>query len=162
MRQLSAKPARGMTLIELMVGLSISAVLALAAMPFLGDYIANSRLREAGHALYSETLFAQSEAQKRNVRVRLQLQGSTVRTLDMSAGGAGVLLREFGFAAPVVAAANVDFDFGSNGRPVAAVDLGANLAITGQSCSADRRCPGLRVDAGGAVRLCSDHLNACD
>ncbi len=153
---------RGLTLVELMVALAISAILAVTAAPFLGDYLANSRLREAGNALYAEALFAQSEAQKRNARVRLQLQGNTVRTLDMSVGTAGDLLREFTLATPVTAAANVDLDFASSGRPATGNDLAANLVMAGSACTADRRCPGLRVDAGGAVRLCSDTLGSCN
>jgi len=164
MRQLKA---RGLTLVELMVGLAISALLALSAAPFFGDYIANSRLREAGNALYTETLFAQSEAQKRNARVQVSLVGSTIRTLDFSAGGAGELIREFGLAAPVTVSTNTSFDFGSNGRPLLAasgqpVDVAVNLVVAGSVCTTERRCPGLRVDAGGAVRLCGDYVNACN
>ena len=40
------KTQRGLTLIELMVGLTIAAFLLMAAAPFFGDYIRNSRLRE--------------------------------------------------------------------------------------------------------------------
>lgn len=152
---------RGLTLIELMMSLAITAILAVTAAPFLGDYLANSRLREAGNTLYAEALFAQSEAQKRNTRVRVELTGSAVRTLDMSVAG-GELLRQFNLASPVAAAADVNLDFASNGRPVAAAALAANLVMPGSTCSTERRCPGLRVDAGGAVRLCSDHVNACN
>jgi type IV fimbrial biogenesis protein FimT len=37
-----------------------------------------------------------------------------------------------------------------------------NLSMTGEICSDDTRCPGLRVDAGGATRLCGNHLQNCD
>ena len=33
-----------------------------------------------------------------------------------------------------------------------------NLATSAGSCSSDMRCPGLRVDVGGAVRLCGNQL----
>jgi len=171
MRQLKRLAPRrhhqqGLTLIELMVALAISALLVVAAAPFLGDYLANSRLREAGNALYAETLFAQSEAQKRNARVRVSVAGSNIRTLDMSGGGTGELLRESNLAAPVRAAVDTAFEIGSNGRPapaggVAAADVAVNLVLDGLACTADRRCPGLRVDTGGAVRLCGDYLNSC-
>jgi type IV fimbrial biogenesis protein FimT len=151
---------RGLTLIELMVGLAIAAILALTAAPFLGDYLANSRLRESGHALYTETLFAQSEAQKRNGRIGLRVQGSVVRTFDLGGTGPAVLLREFNLTPPVAAQADAALDFDSRGRPVAG-NFAVNLALQGSTCSAERRCPGLRVDAGGAVRLCADHLEGC-
>lgn len=152
---------RGLTLIELMVGLAIAAILALTAAPFLGDYLANSRLRESGHALYTEALFAQSEAQKRNSPVGLRIEGSVIRSVDLSAGGAGTTIREFNFTPPVAAQATAALDFGSNGRP-AAGNVAVNLVMEGSACSAERRCPGLRIDAGGAVRLCGDYLEGCN
>lgn len=162
MRHLKAAAGRrqGLTLIELMVALAITAILMLTAAPFLGDYIANSRLRESGHALLTEALFAQSEAQKRNAPVGLRVDGSVVRSLDLSAGGAGVPIREFNLTPPVAAAASAALDFDSRGRPLAG-DFAVNLQMNGSACSAQRRCPGLRVDAGGSVQLCADHLEGC-
>jgi type IV fimbrial biogenesis protein FimT len=160
--QAPLRAQRGLTLIELMVGLAIAAILALTAAPFLGDYLANSRLRESGHALYTEALFAQSEAQKRNSPVGLRIEGSVIRSIDLAAaGGAGVTIREFNFTPPVAAQAVAALDFSSNGRP-AAGNFAVNLVMEGSACSAERRCPGLRIDAGGAVRLCGDYLEGCD
>lgn len=160
---------RGLTLVELMIALAISAVLALAAAPYLGDYVANSRLREGGNTLLAQTLLAQSEARKRNVPVRLRVEGNSIRTLDISAGDDGVLLSEQTLASPLAAATPTSIDFGSDGRlrppgvglPAPDV-LGVNLVLTGSTCSADRRCPGLRVDAGGAIRLCGDSTQSCN
>ncbi len=153
---------RGLTLIELMIGLAISGVLALAAAPFLGDYVANSRLREGGNTLLAQTLLAQSEARKRNVPVRVRVAGNTVSLLDMSGGGDGVVFREQTLASPLAAAADTNIDFGSDGRLDPLQDVGVNLVLTNSSCSAERRCPGLRVDAGGAVRLCGDVTRSCN
>jgi type IV fimbrial biogenesis protein FimT len=163
MRHLKAlRRARGVTLIELMIGLAIGAVLLALGMPFFGDYIANSRLREGGNALFAETLFAQSEAIKRNATVRIVVSGSSVQTRDMVAGEPGVLIREFGLPAPVAAAAAVTYNFGSDGRPAPfGTAVAVNLHLPGQTCTSERRCPGLRVDAGGAARLCGDHLSGC-
>jgi hypothetical protein len=43
-------------------------LLLASAAPFFGDMVVNSRLREAGNLLLTETLMAQSEAIKRNTR----------------------------------------------------------------------------------------------
>ena len=158
MRRLS----RGLTLIELMIALAISAVLVMAAAPFLGDYVANSRLREGGNTLLAQTLLAQSEARSRNVPVRLSVTGSSLRLLDMSGGGAGVLVREQTLANSLVAAVDTNIDFGSDGRLTPLQDVGVNLVMNNATCSADRRCPGLRVDAGGAIRLCGDITQSCN
>lgn len=155
-------PSRGLTLIELMVGLSIGAILLVAAAPFFGDYIRNSRLREAGHALLSETLFAQSEAIKRNGTVRLSTDGATMQVIERGANGVDVVLRERTLSGQVTAPA-ATLDFGTEGRPVPFGTSGSiNLGMSGQVCSIDTRCPGLRVDAGGAIRLCGNFQSGCD
>jgi type IV fimbrial biogenesis protein FimT len=163
MRHLSpTSAARGLTLIELMIGLAIMAMLAVAAGPFYGDYVANSRLREGGNALFAETMFAQSEAIKRNARVQVSVTGATVETRDMTASAAGVVIRTIALPNPVVAAADATFTFGSDGRPTPfGTAVSVNVVASGQTCSSDRRCPGLRIDAGGAVRLCGDHQVNC-
>ena len=160
MRHLS--PARGLTLIELMVGLTIGAFLLMAAAPFFGDYIRNSRLREAGNALLGEALFAQSEAIKRNTTVRLSTNGVTLQVIDRSDPLVDVVLRERTLAGNVTAPV-ATLDFGTEGRPVPFGTAGSiNLSMTGEVCSDDTRCPGLRIDAGGATRLCGNHLHDCD
>jgi type IV fimbrial biogenesis protein FimT len=154
---------RGFTLIELMIGLGIAAMLLLVGAPFFGDYVNNSRLRESGNTLFAETLFAQSEAIKRNATMRVVVTGSKVETRDMLAGGTGTLVREVTFAEPVAALANATFNIGSDGRPAPfGTAVAVNLGISGLSCSgANVRCPGLRIDAGGAVRLCGNYLSGC-
>ena len=164
MRQLSMarrRRQRGLTLIELAIGMVIAAFLMAVAAPFFGDYIRNARLREGGNALLSETLFAQSEAIKRNAAVRLATNGASLQVLDVSDAANPVLLREHtmsgGVAAPVKSV-----DFGSEGRPVPfGTNASIDLLLAGMSCSADTRCPGLRIDAGGAARLCGNHLSSC-
>ncbi len=153
MRQL--KPQAGLTLIELMVGLTIMALLAMSAAPFLGDYLANSRLRESGHVLYMEALAAQSEAIKRNGTVRLSTNGSTVQVIDQ-APATPVVLRERVMPDGITAATST-IDFGADGLTVPFGTTGSiNVTLAGVTCSSNYRCPGLRVDAGGAVRLCTD------
>jgi type IV fimbrial biogenesis protein FimT len=158
MRQLNT--TRGLTLIELMVGLTIGGFLLMAAAPFFGDYIRNSRLREAGNVLLGEALFAQSEAIKRNGTVRLSTSGVTLQVIDLSAPNPP--LRERTLAGNVTAPV-ATLDFGTEGRPVPFGTSGSiNLSMTGELCSDDTRCPGLRVDAGGATRLCGNHQHGCD
>ncbi len=152
--------SRGMTLIELMVGLAVMAVLATAAAPYLGDMVANSRLREAGNLLFGETLLAQSEAIKRNTTVRVSTNGSSIQVLDMTQVDAPAVLRARTLPGQVQAPVKT-FDFGPEGRPAPfGTAVAVNLAAGG-TCSDDLRCPGLRVDAGGAIRLCGNYLVSC-
>lgn len=158
---------RGFTLIELMVAITIAGFLLVAAAPHFADFSNNSRLREGGTTVQTEALFAQSEAIKRNRIVRLTTSGSTVQVLEAQDPANMTLLRERTLAGGVSAAAATTIDFAPRGYPVnravvppvdfvaAAIDFG----LPGVTCSSEQRCPGLRVDAGGGIRLCGNKLS---
>lgn len=157
----AARGQRGMTLIELIVALTIASLLVAMGTPFFGDYIANARLREGGTTLLAETLFAQSEAIKRNGIVRVVINGSVVNIVDRTEG-ANTQLRTRDLPDGVRADAATQIDFGGEGRPApfpstATVDL----SKSGVTCSAEYRCPSLRVEAGGGIRLCGNK-SICD
>lgn len=151
---------RGLTLIELMVGLSIMSMLALAAAPYFSDYGTNSRLRESGNTLYAEALFAQSEAIKRNRTVRVATAGGTVTVSDVTDPDNPAVLRTRELA-PGVSAGTVGVSFGSQGWTSDLAAAAFNLSSASATCSDAHRCPGLRVDAGGSIRLCGNHLSGC-
>jgi len=164
-RQLTPQPPaalrrRGLSLIELMVAFTIMGLLTLAAAPAFSEYGINARLRESGNTLLAETLFAQSEAIKRNNEVRLVTVGSVISVTDMSDPANPVVLRTRRMG-DGVSAENRLVTFSSQGATAlltaAAIDLSHGLV----ACSSDHRCPGLRVDAGGAIRLCGNKLANC-
>ena len=157
---------RGFTLIELMVAITIAGFLLVAAAPHFSEFTNNSRLREGGTTVQTEALFAQSEAIKRNRIVRLTTTGSTVQVLEAQDPASMTLLRERTLAGGVTAAATT-IDFTPRGYPVnravaPSVDFVAaaiDFALPGVTCSSEQRCPGLRVDAGGGIRLCGNKLS---
>lgn len=164
MRHLNRRRAvRGLTLVELMVTVAIGGILMMAGMPYLGDYLNNSRMREAGNSALSSALFAQSEAIKRNGRVRLVIDGSTVQVIDrvgLAATADGTVLRTLTLPDGVRLASATAVDFGSEGRtwPTGTTQT-FNFSKSGVTCSADIRCPALVVEAGGSVRLCADQTS---
>jgi type IV fimbrial biogenesis protein FimT len=163
MRQLTPLRAalrRGLSLIELMVAFTILGLLTVAAAPMFTDYGINSRLRESGNTLFAEALFAQSEAIKRNNTVRLATDGGTITVSDLSDPANPVVLRTRTLSADVSAPA-VQVNFSSQGSTVDLVAGSINLSHATATCSSDRRCPGLRVDAGGSIRLCGNQLVDC-
>lgn len=158
MKPLRVVRQAGLTLVELMVALAIGALLLATAAPFLGDYLTNSRLRENGNLLLTEALIAQSEAIKRNATVRLSTSGTTIQVIDLSVPATPVVLRERNTTSGI-SLPTATVNFGTEGRPLpfgtsASIDVVATVV-----CSSELRCPGLRIDAGGAIRLCGNQLS---
>ena len=143
-----------------MVAFTISGLLTLAAAPFFSEYGINARLRESGNTLFGEALFAQSEAIKRNNEVRLVTVAGIVTVSDMGDPLNPVVLRTRSMGIGV-GAENRLVTFSSQGSTANLTAAAINLSHTLIACSADHRCPGLRVDAGGAIRLCGNYLANC-
>lgn len=157
---------RGFTLIELLVTITIAAIMMSLGAPMLSDYITNARLRSAGDTMFAEALFTQSEAIKRNGPVQMAVSGNNIQVRDMTPAGlaadpAGRLLRDINFPEGVGADTAVTVAFTGEGRttPFGSA-FTVDLSRSGVTCSSDHRCPSLRIDAGGAVRLCADRTNA--
>ncbi len=165
MRQLNRNrhgglPGRGLSLIELMVAFTIMGLLTLAAAPYFSEYGINARLRESGNTLFAEALFAQSEAIKRNNEVRLVTVAGIITVSDMRDPANPVELRTRSLGIGV-GAENRLVTFSSQGSTALLTAAAINLSHVLIACSGDHRCPGLRVDAGGAIRLCGNHLVNC-
>jgi type IV fimbrial biogenesis protein FimT len=155
---------RGMTLIELLISFAIGGILLAAATPYFGEFSINARLRESGFAVQAEALFAQSEAIKRNGTVRLGVSNGTLQVTDETPerlASPDNVLRNRVMPEGVTADAAVTLNFGSDGRPTPfGTAYTVDLSKSGITCSGNYRCPSLRVDAGGGIRLCADK-NQC-
>ncbi len=157
MRRLMRQRPRGFTLIETLITLSIFGLLAMAAVPVFHDYLGNSRLREGGNALLSEALFAQAEAVKRNGRVSVTVLANTATILVFDVQNNVELRRRRIPDGLTAGGADVGVVFGGTGRPVPfGTAVAINLRLDNFTCSADIRCPGLRVDGGGGMQLCKN------
>jgi type IV fimbrial biogenesis protein FimT len=77
----------GFTLIELMIVLSVMALLLLAALPSMGTWLNNSQLRASADAMQGGLQRARAEALRRNVPVRFQLVDSLGAGCALSATG---------------------------------------------------------------------------
>jgi len=156
MRRLNLQ--RGLTLIELMVAFAIASMLALAAAPYFSDYGINARLREAGSVIYGETLFAQSEAIKRNHTVSISTAADGTITVTDTTPTTPLTLRTRVVSGDVVLpAATVTFNTAGWPTPMQATSI--DLSHASAICDNDHRCPRLRVEAGGALRLCGNKNN---
>ena len=116
----SPRRSLGFTLVELMVTVSIAAVLAALAVPSFQQLIASQRMRSASMDMVSDLVLARSEALKRGATVQVMPAGAgwvggwTVRLQNLSTLserstiGRGILVSS--------TAASVSFDM--NGRVV--------------------------------------------
>jgi type IV fimbrial biogenesis protein FimT len=87
--QMPMPRTRGFTLIELMIAVVIFAFLILLAGPMYADFIANSRIRNAGEALLNGVKQTQAEAIRRNTPAWFVLDpavGFKVYALDPADG----------------------------------------------------------------------------
>lgn len=69
--------SRGSTLIELMIGLAVLALLLVAAAPNYGVWLANTRIRNASESIQNGLRLARNEAVQRDVNVRFELTSAT-------------------------------------------------------------------------------------
>lgn len=67
--RITRRPTHGFTVLELMIAVSIGAILAVVAAPSLVDYANGNRLRAMSLRLQADLNFARLEAIKRNARV---------------------------------------------------------------------------------------------
>lgn len=77
----------GFTIIELMITVTVAAVLAAIAFPSFDYALANSRVRTATSDLHMSLLFSRSEAIKRNNNVTMEKNTDWVNGWDVKSGG---------------------------------------------------------------------------
>jgi type IV fimbrial biogenesis protein FimT len=121
---------RGFTLIELMVVVSVAAIMTAIAAPSLRSFAASQRVKSASYDLTSALLLARSEALKRNGNVRIARIGSswnngwqiTIAATDVVLNSQGALDSTLTFGDDTPSA----IVFNANGRvssPAAAVAI---------------------------------------
>lgn len=79
--------AMGFTLIEVMVAVTVLSMLMVLAVPALGDWVRNARVRSAAEALRSDLQMARAEAIRLNTGTRLQWVTSLASDCALSASG---------------------------------------------------------------------------
>lgn len=122
------RSAKGFTLIELLVALAVAAVLITVGIPSFASFMANQRTKTASQALFSDLMYARSEAIKRNEQVTVNRNstwsdGWTINSVDLN--GNAVTLREH------QAFEQIQLDDGSGNTPVASVTFDRNGRLVG-------------------------------
>jgi type IV fimbrial biogenesis protein FimT len=164
----------GFTLIELMVTITILAIMLFIALPNFAVWMQNTQIRTAGEAVLNGMQLARAEAIRRNVSVEFGMDVSSGWTVRVSgtpeviqsrlAGeGSAAALVTIAPSAPV-AATKITFNaFGS----IAANDDGTpaitEIKIDSPSiAAADSRELCVLVRAGGTIRMCDPQVVVTD
>ncbi|MBS4097543.1 MAG: GspH/FimT family pseudopilin [Sulfuricella sp.] len=185
MLTLSARPAWGLlrnavrqtgaTLVEILVGLALVAVLVGSALPGFMTWIQNTQIRTAAESMLNAMQFARAEAVRRNEQVRVSLlgfdwtisdaAGNTIETRVSGEGSRNAVLTVVG-AMPLT--------FNGLGRPIAGTPaIGGGSDVTqitvsnpvGGGCQGSggpMRCLEIHVTLSGQVRMCDPQMTVLD
>jgi type IV fimbrial biogenesis protein FimT len=81
---LSTLQQRGFTIVELLIGLTLLAVLIGLGAPAMGSFLQNSKLASVASSYFAGLQIARSEAIRRNVRTEFVLTDDAVSTPDLA------------------------------------------------------------------------------
>jgi type IV fimbrial biogenesis protein FimT len=84
---LISRTQSGVTLVELMIGLVIMALLIMIGLPNMSIWLNNSQIRTTGETLLAGLMLARTEAVKRNQIVRFQMVSDLTSGCVISTGG---------------------------------------------------------------------------
>ncbi len=163
---------RGVTLIEMLIGIAVLALLFGIALPSFREWMQNTQIRNAADALGNGLQVARGHAVARNVAVQFQLQGGNAWRVTEVATGVAVQSwsAQEGAQNTAIAALPATADtvtFGAMGRVIPNTDGSASLTalnVTAASGITGATRP-MRITIGqaGSTRLCDPSLgNAAD
>jgi type IV fimbrial biogenesis protein FimT len=179
---------RGLSLVELMIGLAILAILLFGAVPNFAIFLQNTQIRNAGESVLQGLNLARAEALRRNSSVRFQFVSDlgTDCTLvtnalnwvvstqnaagrcDETPGATATEIVQIqsardGTASVILASDASTITFNGLGRTgaTATINLGS-VSGTCEHLAADgtMRCLRILVSAGGQIKLCDPKVTA--
>ncbi len=164
LRLRSAARQRGLTLIEMLIGVALIGVLTAVALPEFQTWIANTKIRTASESVLSGMQLARADAVRRNVNVQFAFStgsswavtvpstGETVQSRSATEGGTDLL------TVTRTPSAATKVTFNSLGRTTANADATALLTQVdidnGAISAAKSRELRIMVGTGGSVRMC--------
>lgn len=174
----------GVTLVEMMIGLVIVAILLFAAVPSFSIYLHNQRLRAQAQSINAGLQLARAEAVKRNARVEMVFTNNDpiaalVNSVVSSTTGSNWIVRQFDATTTLYnfiegresntgsgifndtrvqvssTSAIIGFNqFGNSTLGVQSTISVTNPALGACAPSGVTRCLNIVVSAGGQVRMC--------
>lgn len=145
---LSQRKLSGFSLVELMVVISILAILAGIGVPSFNEMIASQKVKAAASALYDSLLLARSEAIKRNGTVTISINSSDLANgwRVLLADGTNSVRTQEAFSGLSFSPSSPSLGYSSLGR--AASGSQATVTISGTGTT---KTWSVRADASGRV-----------
>ena len=141
---------RGFTAIEMLVTVSVLAILTAVASPSLAAFLNSQRVKTSSFDVYSSLMFARSEAIKRRSNISI-VAGSTDWTSGwrIQDASSNVLRNQDGPKGVTITSSNSTLTYGIDGRLTTSGALLSIEALTNPD-NAGRRC--LDIDTTGVPR----------
>lgn len=169
-------PARGFSVVEVMVTVAIVAIALSIAVPNFRNWTANTTVKGQAEAVLNGLQFARSEALRRNTKIKFTLTGGTgwkvgCVTIQGDLNGDGVpdcpatiqekISGEAGTASIAVLPLGASTaTFNSIGMITANADASPTLTQFDFSATAATRNPRVVLSAGGQARQCDPSVTA--
>ncbi|HKB64192.1 MAG TPA: GspH/FimT family pseudopilin [Burkholderiales bacterium] len=141
------KASLGFTLIELVVTLTVLAILATVALPSYQNFVLTQRVRGASYDLMTSLVFARSEAIKRNASVSMtQAAGGWAQGWTVSAGALTLRTQDpYGGGVNITnSAALTTITYSNDGR-LASPTTDFTVAPADSSAQVQTRCMSIRL-----------------
>lgn len=162
---LTARRSHGVTLIEMLIGLTVLGILLALGLPAFSTFMQNQRVRNTADAVLNGMQLARSEAIRRNrpVEFKLDTQGGWVVSVPSISGDAGKVQERpaaenggsVGITAESGGATTITFD--AMGGPTTNADNTnaiRTLVFTPSSTSSATRTLKIVVSVSGTIRMC--------
>lgn len=166
---------RGVTLIEILVGLALVSILIGSALPNFMIWIQNTQIRTSAESMLNALQLARAEAVRRNEQISVSLLGFDWTITD-SAGGT-IQTRAAGEGsnnAVMTVVGAMPLTFNGLGRPITGTPaIGGSADVTqitvsnptGGNCQGsggEMRCLEVHVTLSGQVRMCDPRMTTLD
>lgn len=167
---MQARPQQGVTLIELMIGLAVLAILITMAMPSFSAWIANTQIRNGAEAVLNGLQFARNEAIKLNTNIEFTITSGTAWTVTNPADGTTLQTRAEEGSSKITAASTPDaatkVTFNGMGWITANADASARITQIDVTSSVlkdgSQRPLRVVVTPGGSAKMCDPAVAAPD
>lgn len=161
---------KGFSLLELMIGLAIAALLLAIGIPSYKTWIQNLQIRTAAEAAHDGLQIARSEAVRRNTSIAFTLGATTAWTVNIVSPSSEIQSRSAreGSANVTIAVTPVNattVTFNGFGRVIANSDGSASITQldydvpTSILPAAESRNLRVTIGSGGTMRLCDPNIS---